>query len=321
MSNFAITGGTGYIGSNIAISLLKSNNYVKILDKESIENQSILEPYLEHPNLTFTQIDIKSTKKLTSELIDIDTVFHFSASADVALGRQNPTLDLNDGTIATSSVLESMRKNNIKKIIFPSSSTVYGFPKNIPTSENDGPCFPVSLYGASKLASEGLISAYCYLYGFQSWIFRFGNIIGKNVKRGVIIELFKKLKKNSSELDILGDGNQIKDYIYINDCVDAILFAFKNSNDKINYFNLSTGEQLSVKELVEILLTSLDLKNTKLNYAGGIPGWNGGGWPGDVNLIHYDISKILSLGWKPELTSKEAVKLAIKDLINNNKVD
>jgi UDP-glucose 4-epimerase len=321
LANFAITGGAGYIGSNIAISLLKSNNFVKILDKEHIENQSALRPFLDHPNLTSTQIDVTCTEKLIPELVKIDAVFHFSASADIALGRENPELDLHDGTIATSSVLESMRKNNIKKIIFPSSSTIYGYPKNIPTSEDNGPYFPTSLYGASKLASEGLISAYCYLYDFQSWIFRFGNIIGKNVKRGVIIELLKKLEKNSSELEVLGDGSQIKDYIYINDCVNAILYAFKNSNKKINYFNLSTGEQLSVKDLVNLLLTTLELQNTKLNYTGGAPGWNGGGWPGDVNKVHYDISKILSLGWKPELTSKEAVKLAIKDLINNNKVD
>lgn len=308
---FIITGGAGFIGSNLAKWLVKDKHEVTIFDLIPQNKAKRLQTIVS--KIDYETIDISNLEILQQKLNNFDVVAHFAASADIALGRTNTEIDLRQGTINTYNVLEAMRINNIKKIIFPSSSAVYGNFIKIPTTEDTGMLFPTSLYGASKLAAEGLISAFCNLFDMRSWIFRFGNVVGIDMARGVIKELVCKLKQNPRQLEILGDGLQKKDFIYIDDCLDGMLFALENSNDVVNVFNLSSGTTTSVNKIVEMILEEMNLKNVKLTYTGGKSGWKG-----DAPIVHYDISKIKSIGWKPKYLSDDSVRLAIKGALKND---
>lgn len=318
MPKFIVTGGAGFIGSHMVSRLLKEGHYVKVIDKIQPDKTTRLSLVMENEKFSYSHLDTYDSNELEAELRGYDTVIHFAASGDISLGHKQTDLDLKQGTIVTYKVLEAMRLCGIKKIIYSSSSTIYGFPSKVPTPEDAGMLFPGSLYGASKLASEALISSFCYLFDMKSWIFRFGNVTGNNPPRGIILDLVHKLRKNPAKLEVLGDGEQVKDYININDCLDGILTAFSKTNDRINVFNLSSGTTVSVKEVVKMILQEMNLDNVKINYTGGPPGWDGGGWPGDIKIVHYDISKIKRIGWQPKLSSHEAIRLAIKGTIQNN---
>lgn len=315
MSKFIITGGAGYIGSHLSSRLLAEGHDIKIIDKIPIEKAIRLKPILKNKRLHYSQLDIARAKNLTSEFDGYDAVVHFAANLDIQLGHRHTDLDLKQGTILTYNVLEAMRLCNIRKIIFPSSSTIYGHASKTPTTEDTGMLFPISLYGAAKLSSEALISAFCYLYDMKSWILRFGTIIGNGMKRGVIFDLVNKLRKNQSDLDVLGDGEQIKDYIHMDDCIDGILHVYKNTSEKINVFNLSSGTTISVKEIVKIILEEMNLSNVRIKYIGGPPGWKKEGWAGNVKFFHYDITKIKKTGWAPKFSSYQAVRLAVKSYL------
>ena len=308
MKKILITGGAGYIGSNLTKLLLEKGNKVTIFDKLPVEQAHRIHTIRDKIN--YRCIDLKNFELLKKELKNVDLVAHFAASADIALGKNKTDVDLNDGIIATYNVLESMRINKIKKIIFSSSSAIYGNFSKIPTPEDAGMLFPMSLYGASKLAGEAMISAYCYLFGMKSWIFRFGNIVGEDMARGVIKDFIKKLKNNPKELVILGNGLQEKDFIHIDDCLDGILFAIQKSNETINVFNLSTGTTTSVNKIAKMVIENMGLKNVKLEYTGGESGW-----PGDAPTVHYDITRLNNIGWKPKLLSDEAVELSITQVL------
>jgi len=311
LTRFIVTGGAGFIGSKIVQRLLDDGHVVRIVDKISKKDAKRIQTLLNNRNLSYLQVDLSRTKQFDCK--GFQTVIHFAAPADASMGYKNTDLDLKHGTISTYNVLESMRLHGIKKIIFSSSSTVYGYQNKIPIREDHGMLFPASLYGASKLSSEAIISAYCYLYGIKSWIFRFGNVLGPDVRRGVIFDLANKLRKNEHELKVLGNGKQIKDYIHVDDLVEAILHAYQKSDEKINVFNLGSGI-LSVKEIVKIILDEMKLKKTKVTYSGGPKGWHGGGWPGDINLVYYDTSKIKRIGWKPKHSPEKAVRLAVRGI-------
>jgi len=310
MERILITGGAGFIGSNLVKYLLKNNNEIIVFDKLSKDEIPRLVPILN--KITYKKIDLKDFDSLNNEMKNIDTIAHFSASADIALGKENTRTDFNEGILTTFNILEAMRINGIKKIIFPSSSTIYGDFSKIPTPEDAGMLFPTSLYGAAKLSSEGLISAFCHLFNMKSWIFRFGNVVGTDMTRGVIKDFIKKLKNDPKKLHILGDGNQKKDFIHVDDCVEAILYAYENSNDTINVFNLGTGTVTSVNNIAKMVVDAMNLKNVKFSYSGGKSGW-----PGDAPVVHYDISKIKKIGWNPRMNSDMAVKISIQDTIKN----
>lgn len=307
---FVITGGSGFIGSNLAKRLVKENHIVTIFDlipqNDAKRIQSIIN------KIDYRVTDISNFETLKNQLKGFDVVAHFAASADIALGRTKTDVDLKQGIINTYNVLEVMRINNIKKIIFPSSSTIYGKPIKIPTTEDTGMLFPTSLYGASKLACEGMISAFCHLFQMKSWIFRFGNVVGSDMTRGVIKDFIRKLRHNPNELEILGNGLQKKDFIYIDDCLDGISYAFKNSDDVVNVFNLSSGTTTTVNDIATMLLEEMNLENVKITYTGG-----NSGWPGDSPIVHYDITKIKKIGWKPKYLSDDAVKLAINQTLKD----
>ena len=248
---------------------------------------------------------------MTQAFIGGETVFHLAANADVRFGIEHPRRDLEQNTIATYNVLEAMRANNIRKIVFSSSGSVYGEATVIPTPE-DAP-FPIqtSLYGASKAAGEGLIEAYCEGFNFQSWIFRFVSILGERYTHGHVFDFYQKLKADPSRLQVLGSGRQRKSYLYVQDCIDAILLAMDKAVDKVNIFNLGVDGYCEVNDSIGWICEELGVK-PKLEYSGGDRGW-----VGDNPFIFLDTKKIQSLGWKPKLSIRDGVIKTIEYLRAN----
>jgi UDP-glucose 4-epimerase len=242
---------------------------------------------------------------------DVDIVFHLAANADVRFGVEKPRIDLEQNTIVTHNVLEAMRLSNVKKIVFSSTGSVYGDSYLYPTPENAPFPIQTSFYGASKLACEGLIQAYCEAYEMKSWIFRFVSILGKRYTHGHIVDFYKQLILNPHELKVLGNGKQRKSYLHVIDCLSAIEVGLRGSNDKINIFNLGFDGVCEVKDSIEWILERLKI-NPKITY-----GTESRGWVGDNPLIHLSIEKISSLGWKPTHTIQEGVESTVDFLIEN----
>jgi len=306
---YFIAGGAGFIGSHLVDSLV-SMGEVTVYDNLSSGKQEFIQHYLKRDGFRFVKADLLDWDSLAGAIKDSDIVFHMAANPEVRTGRLDTELDLKQGTIATYNVLETMRLHGIKRIVFASSSTVYGETAGQPIPEDYGPLQPISLYGASKLASEGLITAFCHLFGMQAWLFRFANVVGDRATHGVIFDFINKLKQNPEELEILGDGTQKKPYIYVRDCVDGILYGFQHSDGQANVFNLGNRDTTSVTTIGRMLIESLGLTNVRLKYTGG-----NRGWPGDVPQVRLDTTRMEKLGWKPKYTSDEAIRLAIKEIL------
>jgi UDP-glucose 4-epimerase len=311
MSRVLVTGGAGFIGSHLVDRLIKEGNEIIVLDNLSSGKKEFIQHHFNNPNFKFYQVDLL-TDEIDRYFKDVDEVWHLAANVDVRNALKDTEIDIKQNILVTYKVLEAMRKNNVKKIIFTSSSTVYGEAKKIPTPE-DYPCKPISLYGASKLACEALISAYVHTFDFNAVIFRLANIIGPRLNHGVIYDFLQKLKRNPNELEIFGDGNQKKSYLYVEDCVDGMIFTSRQVKSNLEIFNLGSEDWITVKEIAEIVCKELNL-NSKLRF-----GESDRGWKGDVPLMLLDISKIKKLGWEPRYNSKEAVELTIKSLKEEEK--
>lgn len=296
-----ITGGAGFIGSNLADRLLADGKKVTIYDNFSSGQKEFLKNATLNPNFKLIEGDLLDQQSLSNAMRGFDFVFHFAANADIRFGLDHPSKDIQQNTLATFNVLEAMRENGIKKIVFPSTGPVYGEPSVIPTPENAPFPIQTSLYGASKLACEGLIEAYCEGFGFQGWIFRFVSILGERYTHGHVFDFYKKLVKDPSRLNILGNGHQKKSYLHVQDCIDAIFIAIKKSNHKINIFNLGTQEYIEVNDSVRYICEHLGLK-PQLIYAGGERGW-----VGDNPFIFLDCAKMMSLGWTPKISIKQGI--------------
>ena len=309
--NAFITGGAGFIGSHLVDSLLLNHDSVTVYDNLSSGQKSFLQQHFNNKDFTFVHADLLSLKKLTKTLQGHDVVFHFAANPHVRLGETQTDLDLQQGIIATYNVLEAMRQNDIKKIVFSSSSVVYGETTEPTLPETYGPTLPISMYGAGKLGAEGLISAFCGTFDFQAWMYRFANVVGARGTHGVIVDFIEKLKKNPHELEILGDGRQCKPYLYVSDCVDGILYGYTHANQKMNLFNLSCDTTTTVTRIAEMVTQEMGLTNVAFKYTGGIRGWKG-----DVPRFQLDAAKMNNLGWNATLSSDEAVRKAIKDVLN-----
>lgn len=306
-----VTGGAGFIGSHLVDSLLRMGHMVTVYDNLSSGDTRFIHPHLSEKEFTFINADLLDFKRVRKEIQGHDVVFHLAANPHVRLGETHTNLDLNQGIVASYNVLESMRQESIKKIIFSSSSVVYGETQEPSLPETYGPTFPISLYGAGKLGGEGLISAFCGTFDFQAWIYRFANIVGARGTHGVIVDFIEKFRKNPNQLEILGDGRQCKPYLYVSDCVDGILYGFSHSNEKIQLFNLSCDTTTTVTRIAEMVTEEMGLKNVSFKYTGGIRGWKG-----DVPRFQLDAQKINKLGWKATLTSDEAVRKAIRDVLH-----
>jgi len=308
---FIITGAAGFIGSTLVDRLLVLGHSVIGVDNFSTGQRRFLDGPLLNPNFTLSQIDLLDLDALKNAFTGGEAVFHLAANADVRFGTDHPRRDLEQNTIATYSVLEAMRANDIKRIAFSSTGSVYGEAPVVPTPEN-GP-FPIqtSLYGASKAACEGLISAYCEGFGFQSWIFRFVSILGERYTHGHVFDFYQKLQADPTRLPVLGNGKQRKSYLYVQDCIDAILLAMDKSKEKVNIFNLGVDGYCEVNDSIGWICQELGVEPT-LEYSGGDRGWIG-----DNPFIFLDTHKIQSLGWKPKVSINEGVIKTVQYLREN----
>ena len=309
--NAIVTGCAGFIGSTLVDRLLASGHLVIGIDNFSTGQRRFLDNALSNPNFTFFQLDLLDLEALKKAFVGGEAVFHLSANADVRFGTDHPRKDLEQNTIATYNVLEAMRANGVKKIAFSSTGSVYGESPVVPTPEN-GP-FPIqtSLYGASKAACEGLISAYCEGFGFQSWIFRFVSILGERYTHGHVFDFYQKLQADPTCLPVLGNGKQRKSYLYVQDCIDAILLAMDKAREKVNIFNLGVDGYCQVNDSIGWICQELGVKPT-LEYTGGDRGWIG-----DNPFIFLDTQKIQSLGWKPKVSINEGVIKTVQYLRAN----
>ena len=311
ISNIAVTGCAGFIGSNLVDRLLADGHQVIGIDNFSTGQHRFLERAWTHPRFRIVENDLLDLDSLKPAFAGGETVFHLAANADVRFGTEHPRKDLDQNTIATHNVLEAMRANGIKKIAFSSTGSVYGEALVIPTPE-DAP-FPVqtSLYGASKLAAEGLIAAYSEGFGFQSYIFRFVSILGERYTHGHIFDFYKQLKENPNTLRVLGNGQQKKSYLYVQDCIDAMLLAMEKSTGNVNIFNLGVDDFCEVNDSIGWISERLAVK-PRLEYTGG-----NRGWIGDNPFIFLDTRKIRTLGWKPKLSIRDGVIKTVEFLQAN----
>lgn len=307
---FFVSGGAGFIGSHVMDWLISKENHVTVYDNLSSGRIEHLAHRKGKPNFRFIRGDLLHKLKLKEATKEHDFVFHLASNPDISKSIKQPDLDLKQGILATFNLLEAMRINDIEKIAYTSGSGVYGDVGTTKTPEDFGPLLPISMYGASKLACEAMISAYCHLYDMQAWIFRMANIVGARQTHGVIYDFIRKLKKNPKELEILGDGRQNKSYVHVKECIDAFFFAISHSDEKINIFNIATDDYIDVTNIAKIVVEEMELENVKFKYTGGSRGWKG-----DVPIVRLDTKKINKLGWKPKLTSEEAVRKAVRELL------
>lgn len=308
-----VTGGAGFIGSHLIDKLLEEDYKIICIDDLSLGREENISHNFENKNFKFIQhdmLDLPGLKKIFKD-DKPDHVFHLAANSDIKRSLTNTNLDLERNFLTTYNVLECMRIFNVKNIVFSSTSAIYGKSDSL-LSEDHGPLFPVSLYGASKLAAEAYISTYSDNHNIKAWIIRFPNVVGSRITHGILFDLINKLRKDSTQLEVLGDGKQTKPYVYVKDLIEAIMIIWKRSKDGLNYFNVSCDTSTSVSEIVDILLEGMGLKNVKINYTGGKIGWIG-----DVDFFKYNPSKIRKLGWKEKYSSNEAVKLAVKEILKN----
>jgi UDP-glucose 4-epimerase len=296
-----VTGAAGFIGSHLVDRLLAASMRVVGYDNLSTGVPEFLARAQSHPSFTFVQADVLDAKRLAEAMHGCDVVFHFAANADVRFGLEHPQRDLQQNTIATFNVLEAMRAAAVNYIAFSSTGSIYGEATVIPTPEDAPLPIQTSLYGASKLAGEGLIAAYCEGFGMRSWIFRFVSILGERYTHGHVFDFYKKLLADPTCLAVLGNGRQRKSYLYVQDCLDAMFHAMLHAKDKVNVFNLGAGEYCDVNESIGWITRHLGLA-PRLDYSGGERGWIG-----DNPFIFLDTSRIRALGWKPQLTIREGI--------------
>lgn len=306
-----VTGAAGFIASNLIPRLLARGDEVYGVDNFFLGKRAYV---VKHDRFHFHEFDLLDLDRLVKlfESAEPDLVWHLAANSDISYGTKYTDFDLKGGTLATYNILEGMRRTGAKEIVFSSSGAVYGEPEIMPTPENYGPILPISLYAASKVACEGLITAFTHNYDMRCWIFRFGNIVGPNPTHGVIHDFVLRLRENPRELVVLGDGTQSKPYVYVDDCIEGMEFGYRNAHDSMNYYNLAVDDQTSVTEIAEWTIEAMGIKRQSINvkYTGGPRGWKG-----DVAQVKLDTKRMRQLGWRPKLSSKESVKRTIKDVV------
>jgi UDP-glucose 4-epimerase len=306
-----VTGAAGFIGSTLVDRLLALGIQVVGYDNMSTGFEEFVAAASRHPGYNLHRADLLDTARLTAAMAGADIVFHLAANADVRFGLEHPSKDLQQNTIATFKVLEAMRANRVADIVFPSTGSVYGEATIFPTPESAPFPIQTSLYGASKLAGESLIAAYCEGFGMRAWIFRFVSILGERYTHGHVLDFYRKLLAQPDLLHVLGDGRQRKSYLYVQDCVDAIFHAVRHSRGKVNLFNLGTSDYCEVNDSIGWITGHLGL-HPKIQYAGGERGWIG-----DNPFIFLDTSRIGALGWRPQLGIQESVVRTLTWLMQN----
>jgi UDP-glucose 4-epimerase len=308
-----VTGGAGFIGSHLVERLLLENE-VTVLDNFSSGKREFLAPHQDNPDFHLLEVDLRDAGLLEKAIEGTDMVFHLAANPDVKLGAENTCVHLEQNVQVTHNLLEAMRKTGVQRLAFTSTSTVYGEAATVPTPEDYGPMLPISLYGASKLSCEALISAYCHTFEMQSWIYRFANIVGERGTHGVLVDFIRKLQENPEKLEILGSGEQRKSYLEVKDCVRAMIDAVEHSSDETNVFNIGSADSVDVTEIADIVVKQMGLSGVKYDYTGGM---DGRGWKGDVKVMRLSIEKIKKHGWTPRLGSSGAIETAVESLLRD----
>jgi len=303
-----VTGAAGFIGSHMVDRLLSAGHTVTGYDNLSTGQRKFLRAAQSNSQFSFREADLLKCSALAEAMDGAELVIHFAANADVRFGLEHPRKDLDQNTIATWNVLEAMREAGCKRIVFSSTGSIYGEPEIFPTPETCPFPLQTSLYGASKLAAEGLIQAYCEGFKMQGYIFRFVSILGERYSHGHVYDFYQQLAAHPDHLHVLGDGHQKKSYLYVQDCIDAILTALDRADGKVNIFNLGTDEYCEVNDSIGWICEYLGLC-PKLTYTG-----EERGWVGDSPFILLDCSRIRALGWRPRLSIREAVRATIKSV-------
>lgn len=306
-----VTGGAGFIGSHLVERLLDDGHEVIVYDNFSTGQKQFLEKSQRNDRFQLIVGDILDKDLLGNAMCGIEFVWHMAANADVRSGVRHPLRDLEQNTIVTSNVLEAMRKNGVRQIAYSSTGSIYGDASVIPTPEDCPMPLQTSLYGASKLACEGLISAYCEGFGMRGWIFRFVSILGERYTHGHVFDFYQKLLADHEKLHILGDGRQRKSYLYIDDCLDAMFIAVNKAVDRFSVLNLGTDEYVEVNDSVDVITQHLRL-DPKRTYEGGDRGWIG-----DSPFVFLDCSRMRSLGWSPTYSIREGILKTLKWLEQN----
>jgi UDP-glucose 4-epimerase len=306
-----VTGAAGFIGSNLVDRLLALGHDVVGFDNFSTGQERFLVGARRLPSFSLIRGDTLDQQALAEAMNGSDVVFHLAANADVRFGTEHPRRDLEQNTIATFNVLEAMRTAGVRRIAFSSTGSIYGEPSVIPTPESAP--FPVqtSLYGASKLAGEGLVQAYCEGFGFEGYIFRFVSILGERYSHGHVFDFYRSLRRDPARLRVLGNGRQRKSYLYVHDCIDAILLVLERAQDRVNIFNLGADEYCHVNDSIAWILAHLGV-DPERSYTGGERGWIG-----DSPFIFLDASRVRSLGWVPKLSIREGVIRTLEYLQGN----
>jgi UDP-glucose 4-epimerase len=302
-----VTGGAGAVGSVLVRALLARGARVRVIDNLSSGRREHL-PEPDGTKLSLTVADLKRPEEYGEVLEGASAVWHLAANTDIRKGSEGPRLDLEEGTVASALLLEEIRRHDVPAALFSSSSVVYGWPSVFPTPEEYGPLEPQSFYAASKLAVEGLFSAYAHGYGLRVHLFRFANIIGPGMTHGILFDFFEKLARDPTRLEVLGDGQQSKSYLRTEDCVTGMLLAAERAHDPVNIFNLGTRDRTSVREIAEKMV-AVHGGRARIEYTGGNRGWKG-----DVPVQLLATDRIERLGWTPRWTSAQAIDRTIAEM-------
>lgn len=309
-----VSGGAGFIGSHLCERLLELGYKVKAFDSLLLGRRELLVECLKNPKFEFVEADLIDLERVKKEMNGFDVVFHLAANSDISQGAARTDVDMRNGTIATYNVLEAMRINSIKKIIFPSTSAIYGEASVKPTPESYGPLCPISFYGASKLACEAMVSAFSHNCGIQAWVFRFANIVGSHATHGAIYDFTHRLLKQPERLSVLGNGTQRKSYLHVSDCVNGILAGFEKAQGLFQCYNLASRGVSNVRFIAEEVAKQVAMKtgiNPKVEF-----GESDRGWVGDVPYTFLDGSLLETLGWRAKFDSDEAVRRAVSEVVS-----
>ncbi|MBI2155892.1 MAG: NAD-dependent epimerase/dehydratase family protein [Candidatus Rokubacteria bacterium] len=308
-----VAGGAGFIGSHLVDHVLSASaDAVTVFDNFTSGQRWHLRDHAGSARLTVVEGDLGDRAALTAAVRDHDLVYHFASNPDIAKAMTQPDIDFWQGTYLTQNLLEAMREAGARRLVYASGSGVYGETGLAPAHEDQAPLLPISTYGASKLACEALIAAYCHLFGFRAWAFRFANVVGRRQTHGVAYDFIRKLRRDPARLEILGDGAQSKSYVHVSDVVAAIQYVVARAAVPFNYYNVATDDYLDVKTIADMVVEAMGLRGVAYHFTGGDRGWKG-----DVPVLRFDLTKIHALGWRAALGSHEAMRRAIGEMLGD----
>lgn len=309
-----VTGGAGFIGSHLCEKLLNEGHQVVALDNLTLGRRELLKACEQSSSFRFVERDLLDLESVKPEFVGIDLVFHLAANSDISEGTKSTDRDLKMGTIATYNVCEAMRLAQVRQIIFASTSAIYGEATVRPTPEEYGPLLPISFYGASKLACEGLLTAFSHNYDFKVWIYRFANIVGSHSTHGAIYDFVQRLKKDSSQLSVLGNGTQKKSYLHVQDCIAGMQFGYANSKQQLQVFNLASEGYTQVRDIAESVVKNFSKQTQTAPKI--VFGTEDRGWKGDVPFTWLDGRRLEALGWKARWDSQQSVAKAVEEVVS-----